>query len=584
MKNIVVITVLLFTLIVSSVFAQSRISFEGGEIIPDPLHPVEIGGVGTLQFNWTELGGVNPIEATVFGGPNVTFSVQLSYIDLKQKDVDLITGTGLDYFTPVYEVFPGHVKVIFYQNKEIPAGASGAFEIPVSVTKNSVKRKPLNGFIGNIQARGDVDIVGGYVEAWTYTLCKPVLISVGDIACTATGYSVSFITDAVSIEVLEGVGTVNFEEGTITNIPFGEDITIVGTNETGCSDEVKINGPLSCPDTCEQPNLMVGQPICGPAGSSFYEVILSETTGATVTASAGTIAGNVLTVPSNIEEVIIKAVHGDCEQSVTVLAPTDCDAACAEAVFSVAGVACDTTMSGNYVIHFIRSDDVIVTTDKGVVDLVAGTITVPSLEGAVTITVREGRCLDHVLKVEAPDCVADIDIEKIATQISYTPGETVNYLIEVTNNGPLDASNIQVTDGFPVGITEMSWSASDGTFGTGSLNENISLIAGEIISYSVEVQVPSDFTGDLINVASAVDPDIPDPIPCTDCSETISSGGAIADIDVLKEAADNTTYTPGEDVTYTITVSNAGPSDASEVLVSDNFPSGITEMTWTGPG
>ncbi|HKE95202.1 MAG TPA: hypothetical protein VKB34_12900 [Povalibacter sp.] len=41
------------------------------------------------------------------------------------------------------------------------------------------------------------------------------------------------------------------------------------------------------------------------------------------------------------------------------------------------------------------------------------------------------------------------------------------------------------------------------------------------------------------------------------------------------------TYAPGTDVTYTIVVSNAGPSDVHDALVQDPLPAGITSARWT---
>src|SRR5690606_34601307 len=50
-----------------------------------------------------------------------------------------------------------------------------------------------------------------------------------------------------------------------------------------------------------------------------------------------------------------------------------------------------------------------------------------------------------------------------------------------------------------------------------------------------------------------------------------------------KELADDAqqAYIPGEDVVYTITVTNNGPSDAREVIVEDAAPAGATIGSWT---
>jgi uncharacterized repeat protein (TIGR01451 family) len=41
---------------------------------------------------------------------------------------------------------------------------------------------------------------------------------------------------------------------------------------------------------------------------------------------------------------------------------------------------------------------------------------------------------------------------------------------------------------------------------------------------------------------------------------------------------------PGEDVQYTITVANAGPSDAPGTIVSDTMPYQLADVTWTCAG
>ncbi|PCH74678.1 MAG: hypothetical protein COB98_10010, partial [Flavobacteriaceae bacterium] len=580
MKKNIVFIVLMITLFSNSVISQSSISFGGGRLVPSPLATVEDGGTGVISFEWAEVGGANPTKHIVFGKPNVTFSIQLSYVDLVDQDVNLITGSGLEWFTPVYEVFTDYVKVVFYQNKEIPADSGGDFMIPFNVIKNSSRDKPLNGFIGNIQARGDVLILGDHVEAYDYTLCKPVLLSLGDMTCDASGYTIDFITDATDVAVVEGVGVVDLVNSTITGIPLGTNITVKATNTGGCSTLISVKGPLTCPDTCIQPDLVVGQPVCSDSGS--YKVILKEATGASLSSSVGTIVDNTLLVPLTSTQVTITATNGECTQSLTLFAPIDCETPCAEPGFSLAGVECATNMSGDYVVNFILADGAVITTDKGVVDLTAGTITVPSLDGAVEITVKSGvTCDAHVILIQAPDCVADLDIVKSTTQTTYTPGGTVTYTINVINKGPLDANNINVSDPLPTGIIAMTWT-SPSSSGTGALNEKLSLDAGKSVSYTVVLTIPADFRGDLTNVANAVDPDKPDPVPCTECENVLPIGG-IADITTLKTDSSEI-FTRGESITYTITVSNSGPVASDNISVKDIAPVGTIISSWSGNG
>src|SRR5206468_6136669 len=58
--------------------------------------------------------------------------------------------------------------------------------------------------------------------------------------------------------------------------------------------------------------------------------------------------------------------------------------------------------------------------------------------------------------------------------------------------------------------------------------------------------------------------------------------GAQADLAITKTDG-VTTATPGGSVTYTITASNAGPSNATGATVADTFPASLT-CTWTCAG
>jgi len=73
-----------------------------------------------------------------------------------------------------------------------------------------------------------------------------------------------------------------------------------------------------------------------------------------------------------------------------------------------------------------------------------------------------------------------------------------------------------------------------------------------------------------------------DTVTCTFTNTGVTSGVTSADLSVTKTDG-VTTVTAGDGVTrtYTITVSNAGPSDATSVTLSDTWPGGFTRGTTT---
>ena len=66
-------------------------------------------------------------------------------------------------------------------------------------------------------------------------------------------------------------------------------------------------------------------------------------------------------------------------------------------------------------------------------------------------------------------------------------------------------------------------------------------------------------------------------------SQATVTADLVADLAVTKTDG-SLTYTPGMPVTYTITVTNAGPSDAIGATVTDALPPQVTSATWTATG
>jgi gliding motility-associated-like protein/uncharacterized repeat protein (TIGR01451 family) len=184
---------------------------------------------------------------------------------------------------------------------------------------------------------------------------------------------------------------------------------------------------------------------------------------------------------------------------------------------------------------------------------------------------------------------ADIVTVKNTSAANYVPGESVTYTITVTNNGPSDAANVNVVDNAPAGTTISSWTAAvttgtvtlPNTSGTGNLNETIAALPnGAVVTYTVTVAIPSNYNSNLVNTATVTSA-TPDPVPaCTGCTTPPLSPSPSADIVTVKSTS-ATGYVPGQNVTYTITVTNNGPSDAANVNVVDNAPAGTTISSWT---
>ncbi len=127
---------------------------------------------------------------------------------------------------------------------------------------------------------------------------------------------------------------------------------------------------------------------------------------------------------------------------------------------------------------------------------------------------------------------ASVSIAKVLdteTQVSYVPGDDVVYIITVTNDGPSDAREVVIVDTAPAGTSIASWTAAvttgtatlPNTSGTGDLNETIAVLPSDaVVTYTITIQTPAEFTDDLINTAT-VSSDTEDPDNADNSSTTV---------------------------------------------------------------
>jgi uncharacterized repeat protein (TIGR01451 family) len=184
---------------------------------------------------------------------------------------------------------------------------------------------------------------------------------------------------------------------------------------------------------------------------------------------------------------------------------------------------------------------------------------------------------------------ADVSITKTAPA-SATAGSNLSYSITVTNGGPSNAANVAWTDTLPAGTTFVSLTQTTGpafTCTTGAtVNCNIAtLTSGTTATFTLVVKVsPSTPTGTVITNTANVTSTTTDNNAGNNSSSAASTVSTSADLAVTKTGPASTPS--NAQVTYTVTVSNAGPSDATSVTLTDNVPANTTfasESQMTGP-
>jgi uncharacterized repeat protein (TIGR01451 family) len=190
----------------------------------------------------------------------------------------------------------------------------------------------------------------------------------------------------------------------------------------------------------------------------------------------------------------------------------------------------------------------------------------------------------------------DVSVSNTAPAGPVLAGDTIAYSLTVANAGPSDARTVDLSDLVPANTNFVSdiqtsgpaFTLNDPTVGAnGTVSDSIaSLASGASAAFTIVVVVsPGAADGATITDTADLSTATADPNLANNSQTVTTSVQAQADLSVT-----NTTTAAavlaGNSVTYTVTVANAGPSDALAVVLSDPLPADTTfvsETQTTGP-
>jgi uncharacterized repeat protein (TIGR01451 family) len=178
---------------------------------------------------------------------------------------------------------------------------------------------------------------------------------------------------------------------------------------------------------------------------------------------------------------------------------------------------------------------------------------------------------------------ADLSITKTTGTGSAPAGGTVTYTIVVSNAGPTAASSVVMTDILPASLLFLSITTPAGFTCTppavgasGTITCNAATLAsGGAATFTLVVQIAPNATGTIINTAgvSSATSD-PNGGNGSGSAPAVTVGPPQADLSVTKTTT-ATTAVVGSTIPYVITVTNHGPSIATNVVATDDLPAGL---------
>jgi uncharacterized repeat protein (TIGR01451 family) len=172
----------------------------------------------------------------------------------------------------------------------------------------------------------------------------------------------------------------------------------------------------------------------------------------------------------------------------------------------------------------------------------------------------------------------DIAVSMSANVTAANVGDVVTFTVTVVNNGPADATGVELRDVLPPGLLYDSDTPSQGSYTTGEGVWNVGdLPVGMSADLELRAKVDSGTAGwEIVNTAALLKVDQTDIDAGNDwASSSLRVKGADLSVAIT---ADDSVYSVGDTVIYTIALSNGGPDDATGVAVADSLPPGLTYL------
>jgi uncharacterized repeat protein (TIGR01451 family) len=190
---------------------------------------------------------------------------------------------------------------------------------------------------------------------------------------------------------------------------------------------------------------------------------------------------------------------------------------------------------------------------------------------------------------------ADLMVTKVDSPDPVAAGHEMTYDVTITNNGPSTAWDVTLIDTLPDEVIFLGTTISSGSGTCVLIN-----LPPNTVSCDLNDLDPGDFVTVYIHVL--VDPEVPvgtvftntatvsssalDGNPANNSASTTTTVAAVSDLEVIKDGTFDISN-PSATIEYVITVTNYGPSDATDVTLIDYMPETYKKVVYvfdTGDG
>ena len=172
---------------------------------------------------------------------------------------------------------------------------------------------------------------------------------------------------------------------------------------------------------------------------------------------------------------------------------------------------------------------------------------------------------------------ADLAVSVAGSAPAANPGVEFEYIVSATNNGPSGASNVVLSDTLPAGVTFVSASTSQTsvpTYSNGVVTLSVdSVTNGATVTLTIAV-VPTAEPGSTLLDSASVAAQETDPNTANNTATLATPVRGVSDLGISVAAQPGVVYV-GQNVTYTVTVSNQGPDNEPDAVVTCPLPSDV---------